>query len=308
MATQRNFKGYLGLVARGIAMGTADVIPGVSGGTIAFITGIYAELLETISSIRLNLITTWRANGFAAAWREANLNFLVALLLGIAIAVVSLANAISYLMQNQEQLLWAFFFGLVLASIFLVGRDVKKWSAPSIVAFVLGVGAALFITALPPMAALDFPGFLFVAGMIAICAMILPGISGSFLLLILGAYHDVIDAIKSFDIKTIALFGAGCITGILGFSRVLNWMYKRYTDLTISLLTGFMLGSLPKIWPWQAKVELLNTHSDGREDWLRANILPNEVAGDPQILGVVLCLTAGCVVILLLSRLAQTKA
>jgi putative membrane protein len=308
MATPRNAKGYLGLVARGIAMGIADVIPGVSGGTIAFIMGIYAELLETISALKLDLLKIWRNDGIAAAWRAANLNFLLALLLGIGIAIVSLANLIAYLLEQHEQLLWAFFFGLVLASIFLVGRDVKRWSTSTIVAFVAGAAIAVGVISLPPMAAVDFPGFLFVAGMIAICAMILPGISGSFLLLILGAYHDVIAAVKSFDLRTIAIFGAGCITGILGFSRLLNWMYKRHTDLTISLLTGFMLGSLPKIWPWQAKVELLHTHSDGREDWLRANIWPSEVEGDPQVLGVVFCLTAGCGAILLLARLAKTKA
>lgn len=285
-------------------MGAADIVPGVSGGTIAFITGIYAELLATISALRPSLLGTLRHDGIRAAWREANLNFLVVLLVGIGTSIVLLARTLSWLLEHQEQLVWGFFFGLVGASVYAVGRDVKRWDAATITAFVVGAVLAVVITSLPPMSSLDFPGFIFVAGMIAICAMILPGISGSFLLLILGAYHDVLTAVKEVDLKIIALFGAGCVTGILGFSRVLNWMYRRYTDVTISLLTGFMLGSLQKLWPWQARAELLHVHSDGKEDWLRSNVLPGAVDGDPQILAVLGCLTAGCLIILIVSRIA----
>ncbi len=288
-------------------MGAADIVPGVSGGTIAFITGIYAELLATISGIRFSLLTALRQDGIAAAWRKANLNFLVALLTGIAIAIVSLANLLTYLLETQEQLVWGFFFGLVAASVFVVGKDVKTWNGPSIAAFILGGVIAVVVTSVAPLSALDFPGFIFVAGMIAICAMILPGISGSFLLLILGAYEDVLHAVKSADLKTIAEFGAGCVVGLLGFSRALNWMYTNYRALTISLLTGFMLGSLQKLWPWQEKVELLHTHSSGKEDWLRSNVLPDAVHGDPQLFAVIACALAGAALIVGVSRLANRK-
>lgn len=288
-------------------MGAADIVPGVSGGTIAFITGIYAELLATISGIRLSLFSALRQDGIVATWKKANLNFLLALLLGVAVAVISLANVLSHLLQTQEQLVWAFFFGLVAASVFVVGKDVKTWNAGTLFAFIIGLSAALLITSIPPLSSLDFPGFIFMAGMIAICALILPGISGSFLLLILGAYEDVLQAVKTFDIKMIAQFGAGCIVGLLGFSRVLNWMYQKHTNLTISLLTGFMLGSLQKLWPWQAKVELLHTHSSGKEDWLRANVLPRDFSGDAQVLGAVLCACVGALLIFGVSRLANRK-
>lgn len=306
MEKNRSARAFFGISLRGIAMGAADVVPGVSGGTVAFITGIYEELLETISGLRLSLIGVLRKEGIKATWKKANLSFLFALFVGIAIAIVTLANLITYLLEHHEQLLWGFFFGLVAASVWAVGKDVKKWTAGSVVAFIIGTFLAVWITSLPPLSAVDIPGFIFFAGMVAICAMILPGISGSFILLIIGAYHDVLHAVKSFDLKTIAIFGAGCVTGLLGFSRLLNWMYKRYTDLTVSLLTGFMLGSLQKLWPWQAKSQLLHTHSDGREDWLRVNVLPNEVEGDPQVLLVLLCLTAGCVLIIALSRFSKS--
>lgn len=304
---QRTPGDYLRLGLKGLAMGAADVVPGVSGGTVAFITGIYSELLATLSGFRLDLLKTLRTDGVAAAWRAANLNFLVTLLAGIAIAVLSLANLLTYLLQHYEPLVWGFFFGLVAASVIAVGRDVKRWNASTVLAFVGGAGIALWVTSLPPMAALNFPGFLFIAGMIAICAMILPGISGSFLLLILGAYHDVLNAVKTFDVKNIALFGAGCVTGILGFSRLLNWMYTKHTDLTVSLLTGFMLGSLQKLWPWQAKLELLHTHSDGREDWLRGNVLPSAFDGDPHTTAVIISALAGVVLIALVMRIAKRQ-
>jgi putative membrane protein len=304
---QRTPGDYLRLVVKGLAMGAADVVPGVSGGTVAFITGIYSELLGTLSGFRLGLLKTLRTDGIAAAWRAANLNFLVALLTGIAIAILSLANLLTYLLVHHEPLVWGFFFGLVGASVVAVGRDVKRWHLPTILAFAIGAAIALWVTSLPPMAALNFPGFLFVAGMIAICAMILPGISGSFLLLILGAYHDVLNAVKTLDVKSIVVFGAGCVTGILGFSRLLNWMYNKHTDLTVSLLTGFMLGSLQKLWPWQQKVELLHTHSDGREDWLRGNVLPTAFDGEPRTTAVIACTVAGALLIFTVMRIAKRQ-
>lgn len=290
---------------RGLAMGAADVVPGVSGGTIAFITGIYEELLGTISGIRPSLLKTWKNDGIRAFWREGNFNFLLALISGIAISILALSHLISWLLENHPVLLWAFFFGLVFASVFFVGRQVKHWKMPVILAFIAGTAVAWYITSLPPMSQGNSMLFLFVCGMIAICAMILPGISGSFILLILGAYQTVITSIKELDVKNLGVFAAGCVVGVLAFSHLLNWMYKKHHDLTVALLTGFLLGSLQKLWPWQAKAELLYTHSDGRQDWLMENVLPADFAGHPQVGAVILLAGIGFSFIFIIERIAK---
>ena len=264
----------ISLLLKGIAMGAADVVPGVSGGTIAFISGIYEELLGTISSIKPSLLQTLFKQGIRAFWKEINGAFLAPLLCGIAISVLSLAKGISWMLENEPVLLWSFFFGLVLASIFLVGKQVKRWNVASIVAFILGAGFAFWITLLPPLAPSTSMWFLFISGAIAICAMILPGISGSFILLILGSYKVVIDAVKGLEIKEILIFGAGCIVGLLSFSRLLKWLFAKYQNTTIAILTGFLLGSLNKLWPWKENTQLLYTHSDGKQDFLQENISP----------------------------------
>ncbi len=264
----------ISLLLKGIAMGAADVVPGVSGGTIAFISGIYEELLGTISSIKPSLLQTLFKDGIRAFWKEINGAFLAPLLCGIAISVLSLAKGISWMLENEPVLLWSFFFGLVLASIFLVGKQVKRWNVASIVAFILGAGFAFWITLLPPLAPSTSMWFLFISGAIAICAMILPGISGSFILLILGSYKVVINAVKGLEIKEILIFGAGCIVGLLSFSRLLKWLFAKYQNTTIAILTGFLLGSLNKLWPWKENTLLLYTHSDGKQDFLQENISP----------------------------------
>lgn len=264
----------ISLLLKGIAMGAADVVPGVSGGTIAFISGIYEELLGTISSIKPSLLQTLFTDGIRAFWKEINGAFLAPLLCGIAISVLSLAKGISWMLENEPVLLWSFFFGLVLASIFLVGKQVKRWNVASIVAFILGAGFAFWITLLPPLAPSTSMWFLFISGAIAICAMILPGISGSFILLILGSYKVVINAVKGLEIKEILIFGTGCIVGLLSFSRLLKWLFAKYQNTTIAILTGFLLGSLNKLWPWKENTLLLYTHSDGKQDFLQENISP----------------------------------
>lgn len=242
---------FFGLVARGLAMGAADVVPGVSGGTIAFITGIYEELIDTIGGVNFKLLSTLRKEGLKAFWSQLNGNFLVALFLGIGISIASLAKLITYLLDNYPILVWSFFFGLVTASILLVGKQVKKWNFASVFAFVLGSGIAYWITILPPMQQADASWYIFISGMIAICAMILPGISGSFILLLLGSYQTVLTAIKEVDLIKIATFGLGCIIGLLSFSKFLKWLFSKYENFTVAVLAGFLLGSLNKIWPWR---------------------------------------------------------
>ncbi len=258
----RSKRGYTLIVLKGMAMGAADVVPGVSGGTIAFITGIYEELLSTIASINLSLVKTLRNNGLKATWNQANGNFLLALLGGIAISVLSLAKLIEWLLENEPIKLWSFFFGLVLASIIFVGRQVTKWGLETFTALLSGAFVAYYITILPPMSTGDAPWFMFLAGMLAICAMILPGISGSFILLLLGAYKTILGAISNYDFLTIGVVGTGAVVGILSFSRVLKWMFEKYKNITIALLTGFLIGSLNKIWPWKLVNKIFIKHQD----------------------------------------------
>ncbi|MFM1932862.1 MAG: hypothetical protein RL226_2165, partial [Bacteroidota bacterium] len=275
---------YALVALKGVAMGAADVIPGVSGGTIAFITGIYEELLATIACVKLSLLKTLKNEGLAAFWKALNGNFIVALFVGIGSAIVSLAHLISWLLDNKPIQLWSFFFGLVLASVPLVARQVGQWKMTQVAMFVVGAISAWLITGLPPVAGSSGLLFYFVCGMIAICAMILPGISGSFILLLLGAYAPVIEAVKSFNIGIVAVFGAGCVVGLLSFSKLLNWMFNKHRSVTIALLAGFLLGSLRKLWPWKTQGEFLYTHSDGKQVFMLYNTDPASYAGEPLVM------------------------
>ena len=222
----RNLKDYILLSLKGIAMGAADVVPGVSGGTIAFITGIYEELLETINSINFAALKKLKSEGIKGFWKHINGNFLIALFIGIGISIVSLAKLITYLLEHHSILLWSFFFGLILSSIYLVGKTVKKWELSKIIGLLVGAGVAYYITILPPMENPNALWYVFLSGTIAICAMILPGISGSFILLLLGSYEMVLGAIKDVKLAIIGVFAVGCITGLLSFSKLLNWMFN----------------------------------------------------------------------------------
>ncbi|MBP93237.1 MAG: DUF368 domain-containing protein [Flavobacteriaceae bacterium] len=248
---QRRLSDYLLISLKGIAMGAADAVPGVSGGTIAFISGIYEELITTISNVNLGLFKTLKTSGFTAFWKALNGNFLVALLLGIIVSFVSFMRLAKYLIEYHPVLIWSFFFGLIIASIYFVGKQINKWHLPTVLALITGTVIAFYITTLPSSAGNESPYFLFIAGAIAICAMILPGISGSFILLILGAYKTLSDAFHDFDLKRIALFAGGALVGLLSFSHVLKWLFKNYHNVTLALLTGFIFGSLNKVWPWK---------------------------------------------------------
>ncbi|HEY9114988.1 MAG TPA: DUF368 domain-containing protein [Bacteroidales bacterium] len=253
---QRNFFQYLIITLKGMAMGAADVVPGVSGGTIAFISGIYEELLASISSVNLDTLKVLKNEGIKAAWKKVNGNFLLALLSGIFISILSLAKIISYLLENQPILVWSFFFGLVLASILYVAKQISEWKLITAIMLVIGAVGAFYISTMQPMISENSsPFFMFLAGALAICAMILPGISGAFILVLLGAYKPVLDAIHDKDFKLLATLAAGAIVGLLSFSKLLNWLFKHYKNFTLAVLTGFILGSLGVIWPWKNPIE-----------------------------------------------------
>lgn len=320
-----NKKSSIGLIGRGLAMGAADVVPGVSGGTIAFITGIYEELIETISNLKLGLLKTWRKEGFKAMWKEMNGGFLLALFTGIIISFISLAKLLKYLLKEHDILLWSFFFGLVLASVWLVGKTIKKWNASTITGFILGTGIAFAITLVSPSGDNENLGYLFMSGALAICAMILPGISGSFILVLLGAYATVInniagliDAVKAADfgqltdhVILLTIFALGCLFGLIAFSKLLNLAFKKAKFFILSILTGFLLGSLNKIWPWKETIST-RINSKGEEvPLVEKNVLPHEytqLTGESsQLVWSVLLAVTGILIIVLLDRFSRTN-
>ena len=298
----RTTKEYISLSLKGMAMGAADIIPGVSGGTIAFISGIYEELIETINNVNFEAIKKLKNNGIKSFWTHINGNFLIALLTGIAISIMSLAKVITHLLETHSQLLWGFFFGLIVASVYIVGKQVNKWDINNIISLIIGSSIAFYITILNPMQNPDALWFVFLSGSIAICAMILPGISGSFILLLLGSYEFILVAIKDFKLDVITIFGVGCITGLLAFSKLLNWLFKKYHDITIALLTGFLIGSLNKIWPWKETIQTrINSHGE-IVPFIQSNVLPSNFEGDSNIIEVILLSLIGLVLIYLLER------
>lgn len=304
---QRRLLDYAVISLKGIAMGAADAVPGVSGGTIAFISGIYEELIKTISGVNLSLFKTLKKEGFSAFWAQLNGNFIVALLSGIIISYVSFMRLAKYLIENHPILIWSFFFGLIVASIFFVGKQINKWNAGVVVSIILGALAAYYITTLPTMADNNSSLFLFFAGALAICAMILPGISGSFILVILGAYKTLSDALHDFDVKKIAVFTFGAIVGLLSFSHILKWLFKHYHNITLALLTGFIFGSLNKIWPWK-EVITWQTTSDGiKTPLVEKSISPFTFDGNPQITYAILLMVVGFLTIFILEKIGSKK-
>ncbi|OIQ29651.1 MAG: DUF368 domain-containing protein [Bacteroidetes bacterium MedPE-SWsnd-G2] len=305
---QRRFSDYIVIALKGIAMGAADAVPGVSGGTIALISGIYQELITTISNVNLALFKTLKEEGFAAFWKQANGNFLLALLSGILVSYVTFMKIASYLIEHEPILIWSFFFGLIVASIYYVGKEVKSWNIKTIACFLIGALLAYFITTLPSMGDNENPWFLFVAGAIAICAMILPGISGSFILVILGAYTTLSTAINTTDIKSIAIFGTGATIGLLSFSKLLKWLFKHYSDITLAVLTGFILGSLNKVWPWKETISWRINSKGVKVPLQDISISPFDFPGDAQIGLAIGLMIFGFLTIFILERIGSKKA
>ena len=305
---KRSLKEYVVISLKGMAMGAADVVPGVSGGTIAFISGIYEELLNSISSFNFSLINVFKNEGFKSVWIKVNGNFLVSLFVGILISVLSLAKLIESMLENHPIVIWSFFFGLVLASIIYIGKQITKWTKGSFLCLILGAILAFYITTLNPMvSANSSPWFLFLVGMIAICAMILPGISGSFILVLLGAYKPVLNALNTKDFVSIIIFLVGAVLGLLSFSRMLKWLFSTYKNYTLATLTGFIIGSLNKIWPWKETISW-RTNSKGIEvPFNTASISPFSFEGDNQLLISIFLMLIGFGLIILLEKLAIKK-
>ena len=265
----------LRLYFKGVAMGAADIVPGVSGGTIALISGIYEELIFTLKNINLSLLKTLLKDGFKVFWKNINGNFLSILLLGIASSVILLAQVIVFLLDNHEFKIWGFFFGLIISSAFLIIKDVNPLNTIQIIWILSGIVIAALISLSNTTQIPDTDIFIFLTGSIAITAMILPGISGSFILLLLSKYEYIITAIKEFNIRTLFVFALGCIFGLIIFSRILHFLFQNYKMNLLSLLSGFLIGSLIKIWPFKKVLET-RINSDGIEEAITSQpIIPN---------------------------------
>jgi putative membrane protein len=296
------------LFVKGMAMGAADVVPGVSGGTVAFITGIYDELLGALSRIPEAVLLLLKGQ-IKNAWQLANANFLLILFAGILFSVFSLARLITWLLETQPIALWSFFFGLILVSCYLVGRDIQRWNLSRWLAFAVGAGFAWWITVASPIAWGHDPLSLFVAGAIAICAMILPGISGSFILVLMGLYPTILLAVKQFQLSVLLVFAGGCLFGLLAFARILQAALQRFRDVTLALLTGIMFGSLNKVWPWKQTISW-RTDSHGVEvPVLQDNLSPWHFADmfqvDAQLMPAVILAIFAVVIVLGLERYAR---
>jgi putative membrane protein len=294
---KKNAARYLSLVLKGMGMGAADVVPGVSGGTIAFITGIYEELINSIKGINLKAIKLFFTGRWFSFWKQINGNFLLAVFAGIAISVLSLAKVLEYLLENKPILIWSFFFGLVLASSYVVSRKITRWQYPKVIALVAGIGIAFYITSVTPTTTTDASWFVILSGGLASCAMILPGISGSFILLLLGKYSFALHAVNERIILDLLLLGVGAVTGLILFANLLSWLLKKYHDITIAVLVGFMIGSLNKIWPWKETVKSIIVEGELRP-LVEKNILPSIGNPGDQFWMAMLMLAAGIALIL----------
>ena len=278
---------------KGCAMGMADVVPGVSGGTIAFISGIYEELLGSIKSIDLEAIKLLFSGKFRALWEKVNGKFLCSLIAGIGVAILTMARLMTYMLENHPIITWSFFFVLFIASALMVAREVNRWSVTSVVTMIVGIALSYWITVVSPATTPNDWWFVMLSGAIAICAMILPGISGAFILLLLGKYMYIMEAVTELNIGVLAIFAVGAIVGIVSFSHVLSWLLAKWHDATVTMLMGFMIGSLNKVWPWKHTLETYLDSHGVEQPLVQANVSPAqfEVLGGEShlVLAIVSC-------------------
>ena len=302
----RTFLDYLGISVRGFCMGVADVVPGVSGGTMAFILGVYEELLDAVHAVNVRFLRALVTFRLREALADFPYPFLIALVTGIMVAIFSLARFFAWALAHHPVLVWAFFFGLVFASIITVRGKVSAWTATEVLALLLAASAAFVLVGAVPVETTSAAWFVFLSGSIAICAMILPGISGSFILVILGKYEYMLNAVVQRDFLPILIFGCGGILGLIFFARVLRWLLRRYHDVTVAALIGLMAGSLRKIWPWKETVETFTNSQGVVKPLIEQNVLPAAVS-EEVLLAITLGI-AGCAIVLVIEHLATRRS
>lgn len=301
----RNLLQYVFITLKGMAMGIAELVPGVSGGTIAFVAGIYEEFINSINNVNLSTFKTLKKDGFKAFWKQLNGYFLLALFGGMLISIVTFSSFLKWLLEFHPIAIWSFFFGLVVASVIFVGKEIKKWTALSIILLIVSAVIAYYITTLPPSPNADSLPYLFMSGAIAICAMILPGISGSFILVLLGSYKTVIDALDEKDFKVLITVALGCLFGLLSFARLLKWLFNNHKNITLAVLTGFIVGSLNKIWPWK---KIIETRTIGKKIiTIDESISPFAFEGNPQLTYAIIAAIIGFSLIFILERVSSKE-
>ncbi len=302
----RTAREYLMLVLKGIGMGASDVVPGVSGGTIAFISGIYEELIDSIKSIDMQALRLLIQFRIAAFWKHINGWFLAAVFSGVLLSVFSLAHLLQYLLITHPSMVWAFFFGLVVASAFMVLGDISKWTPVTVITTIAGIAVAWWITSITPASTTTDRWFIFVSGALAICAMILPGISGSFILLLLGKYQFILGAVSDLDLLILLIFLAGAVTGLIIFSNFLSWLLKKFRYPTIGMLAGFMIGSLNKIWPWKVTLETFTDSKGLEQPLVQKNVLP-DISFHSEFVPALMLMLLGFFLIFILDRITRKK-
>ncbi|MCH7535775.1 MAG: DUF368 domain-containing protein, partial [Bacteroidetes bacterium] len=298
------FKAFISDGLKGFAMGAANVIPGVSGGTIAVVTGIYEKLLNAVKSIDLEAARLLIRGDFKGFSDHINFFFLLSIGIGAMLSLVSLALLFKILLVNHAIYLWSFFFGLILGSVYFLTRTISKVSTGNIAFFVVGTAVAVGISLLKPGAENDATWYLLLCGVVAICSMILPGLSGSYVLILMGNYQLImINAVSTFNLSIITPVGIGCVAGVLAFSRILSWLFDKFKDFTISLLSGFILGSLLILWPW--KEEIIVRFADKPKvagyEWYIPSSFDLEVA---SCVGLMII---GCATIFLMEKISNPK-
>jgi len=289
-------------------MGIADAVPGVSGGTIAFITGIYKELLHSLNAIDRDAFRLLIRFRLAEFWKKINGNFLLTVLVGVITSLLVLVSVILNLIIHYPILISSFFFGVIFASVALVLKEIKAWGYKPIVAFIISMVLGYFITTLSPMDTPDTYWFVFICGALSICSMILPGISGAFILVLLGKYQFMINALVEINLSVIFIFAAGGLIGLLGFARLITWVLDHYHHITVAVLAGFMLGSLNKVWPWRQGLEFATTRKGEQVAVFDKSILPwnflSETGKDPQLFQAILMMALGVCIVIITERIA----
>ena len=296
------------LSLKGLCMGSADVIPGVSGGTIALITGIYEDLIKALKSLDLAMVKKLLQLDVKGAVAGIHIRFLLSLFVGIGIAIISLARLMNFLINHHAVLTWSLFFGLIAASILVVSRQVTAWTLRNSISLAVGIAVAAFIMNLIPITTPEALWFIFLCGIIAICAMILPGISGAFILLILGKYEFITATLKNPFLPQhfiiIIVFCLGCMVGLLSFSRLLNYFLKNFRGLTMAFLTGLMVGAMPKIWPWKQILAAEKINGKPHVTW-GPNIIPDTL--NTEVLFAIALAIIGFLAVMAIERLARDR-
>ncbi len=308
------YKQHLVTYLKGMAMGAADVVPGVSGGTIALITRIYERLINTIDTISIKLVLQLFTSKRKEAWNKLDGSFLLALTLGIGTSILLATGGISWLLEHYPIPLWAFFFGLILGSAFVLKKAINQWSITSILMLFLGVFVAFGIGLVPPTQGSDNLIYLFFCGMLVVVAMILPGISGAFILILLGAYRtalDTVDQLKAFELEgfiVFAVMASGGLVGLKVFAKLLRWLFTNYKNMVLATMTGFLLGSLYKVWPWKEVTQYYTNSSGERTPLTSVSVVPDVLTADTQVVLAVSTFILGLALLFFLEYLSKNKS